>query len=50
MPLLDEEGREAVVGRSRGYWLAEGDFVATLPGFRAGELGAHGFPRAWPEV
>jgi len=47
--LCDENGAEAVVGKSSGYWLNDDDFVST-EGLAALELGSIGFPRDWPNV
>jgi len=48
--LLDEDGAEAIVGKSVGYWVEDSDFLSTRPGFDPREAGPHGFPRNWPSV
>lgn len=47
--LVDENGEEAIVGKSIGYWLNDDDFVST-EALSARELGNVGFPRDWPNV
>jgi len=48
--LVDARGEEAAVGKSRGYWLDDEDFVSTLEGVNWRQLGSIGFPRDWPNV
>eukprot|EP00747_Dinoflagellata_sp_TGD_P020216 gnl/TRDRNA2_/TRDRNA2_127678_c0_seq1.p1 gnl/TRDRNA2_/TRDRNA2_127678_c0~~gnl/TRDRNA2_/TRDRNA2_127678_c0_seq1.p1 ORF type:complete len:1009 (-),score=186.90 gnl/TRDRNA2_/TRDRNA2_127678_c0_seq1:67-3093(-) len=58
MALRDDEGKEAVVGISIGLWLEEADFIFSggstdgdgSHGSERTRIGAHGFPRDWPEV
>lgn len=47
--LCGDNGEDAVVGRTVGYWLNDDDFVST-EGLGAQDLGNIGFPRDWPNV
>jgi len=49
MAAYDEQGQQAIVGKTTSYWLREDDFVSTLE-LEASALGGIGFPRNWPAV